>query len=98
MFVAAEVAGRIDAFRGWDRWTDTTVEVRSGGDVAAGIDGESCSLEPPLRFAIRPAALRVRIPRHAPGVSPAARRPGVGRSTIVGLGRIAAGRPSGLIR
>jgi len=98
LFVAAEVAGRIDAFPGWDHWTDTTVEVRSGSPIAAGIDGESCTLEPPLRFAIRPGALRVRIPRHSPGVSPAASRPGVGRSTIVGLGRIALGQPSGLIR
>jgi diacylglycerol kinase family enzyme len=98
MFVAAEVAGRIDSFPGWDHWSDTSVEVRSSSPIAAGIDGESCTLEPPLRFEIRPAALRVRIPRHAPGVSPAASRPGVGRSTIVGLGRIAMGRASGLIR
>ena len=98
LFVAAEVAGRIDSFPGWDHWSGTTVEVRSGSPVAAGVDGESCTLEPPLRFEIRPAALRVRIPRHSPGVSPAASRPGVGRSTVVGLGRIALGRPSGLIR
>jgi diacylglycerol kinase family enzyme len=38
--------------------------------VHAGVDGEAVDLSPPLRFVIRPAALRVRIsPRH-PLVSP----------------------------
>ncbi len=97
-FVAAEVAGRVDDFPGWDHWDDSTLEVRSGAEVAAGIDGESCSLEPPVRFSIRPGAVRVRIPAEAPGLSPAARRPGVARSTVLGLARIAAGQPSGLVR
>ena len=37
-------------------------EVDSGGPVDAGIDGEAVQLPPPLRFAIRPGALRIRLP------------------------------------
>jgi hypothetical protein len=65
--------------------------------VRAGMDGEAVEFTPPLRFASRPRALTVRIaPRH-PGVSPAALRPGWGRSTFLGLSRIVRGRPSGLV-
>ena len=43
------------------------------GHRSTGIDSESVDLDPPLRFASRPASLRVRIsPRH-PGASPSAR-------------------------
>jgi diacylglycerol kinase family enzyme len=56
-------------------WSATRLEVTAPAPVHAGIDGEAVSLSPPLRFAIRPAALRVRIsPRH-PGVSPSGRLP-----------------------
>jgi len=41
--------------------------------VHAGVDGEAVELSPPLRFAIRPAALRVRASSRHPGVSPSAR-------------------------
>src|SRR5690242_2449997 len=55
-------------------WTAAQLEVSAPGPVHAGIDGEGVELSPPLVFAIRPAALRVRIsPRH-PGASPSARR------------------------
>ena len=54
-------------------WTAPRLEVSTPGPVHAGIDGEGVDLSPPLVFAIRPAALRVRIsPRH-PGASPSAR-------------------------
>jgi len=54
-------------------WTAPQLEITSPATVHAGIDGEAAGLEPPLRFAIRPAALRIRIsPRH-PGASPSAR-------------------------
>ena len=43
--------------------------------VHAGVDGEAVDLTPPLRFGIRPVALRVRISSSRPGVSPAARFP-----------------------
>jgi hypothetical protein len=51
------------------------VNPRSGGGKAAraGLDGETVDLGPPLRFAIRPAALRVRISSRHPGASPSAR-------------------------
>ena len=54
-------------------WSAPRLEVSAPGPVHAGIDGEGVELSPPLVFAIRPAALRVRIsPRH-PGASPSAR-------------------------
>jgi diacylglycerol kinase family enzyme len=54
-------------------WSTPRLEMAPPAAVHAGIDGEAVDLEPPLRFAIRPAALRVRIsPRH-PGASPSAR-------------------------
>jgi diacylglycerol kinase family enzyme len=53
-------------------WSAPRLEVSSPAPVHAGVDGEAVDLDPPLRFAIRPAALRVRIsPRH-PGASPSA--------------------------
>jgi len=55
-------------------WSAPQLEINAPATVHAGIDGEAVALEPPLRFTIRPAALRVRIsPRH-PGASPSARR------------------------
>jgi len=54
-------------------WSAPRLEVSAPEPVHAGVDGEAVDLSPPLRFAIRPAALRVRIsPRH-PGASPSAR-------------------------
>lgn len=42
-------------------WTAPTLEVSAPAVVHAGIDGEAVEVDPPLRFAIRPAALRVRV-------------------------------------
>jgi diacylglycerol kinase family enzyme len=54
-------------------WTAPQLEVTAPAPVHAGVDGEAVDLDPPLRFATRPASLRVRIsPRH-PGASPSAR-------------------------
>lgn len=54
-------------------WSAPRLEVNASAPLHAGVDGEAVDLDPPLRFAIRPAALRVRIsPRH-PGASPSAR-------------------------
>ena len=39
----------------------------------AGVDGEAADLDPPLRFATRAAALRVRMSLRHPGASPSAR-------------------------
>jgi diacylglycerol kinase family enzyme len=47
-------------------WTAARLDVGAGGAVHAGRDGEAITLDPPLRFASRPGALRVRIStRHA---------------------------------
>ena len=54
-------------------WTASHLEVSAPVAVHAGVDGEAVDLSPPLRFAIRPAALRVRISSRHPGASPSAR-------------------------
>ncbi len=78
-------------------WAAPQVEVSAPTPVAAGIDGEAVELSPPLRFAIRPAALRVRIsPRH-PGASPSARFPArrpVRQKTVSGPGSRGQDRPA----
>jgi diacylglycerol kinase family enzyme len=43
-------------------WTARSFEVDAPAPIHAGIDGEAVDLTPPLRFAIRPGALRVRTP------------------------------------
>ena len=57
------------------QWDAPTFEVESDGPVPAGVDGEALMIDPPLRFTIRPGALRVRIAPHHPGASPAAALP-----------------------
>jgi diacylglycerol kinase family enzyme len=59
-------------------WSAQHLEVRASATVHAGIDGEAVELVAPLTFAIRPAALRVRISARHPGASPAARTPPLG--------------------
>jgi Diacylglycerol kinase catalytic domain len=66
--------GRL-AQRPWREWSAPEFEVRSDRPVPAGIDGESVRLDPPLRFRIRPRALRVRVARKHPGASPSAAIP-----------------------
>jgi hypothetical protein len=51
-------------------WTATALEIDAPGPVHAGVDGEAVELRPPLEFSILPAALRVRIASHHPGLSP----------------------------
>jgi hypothetical protein len=57
------------------QWTAPTFEIDADGRVAAGIDGESMQLSAPLRFRIRPRALRAIIAPHHPGASPSALEP-----------------------
>jgi diacylglycerol kinase family enzyme len=92
-FARMQASGRARRPRDWAEWTDTGFEVRSGQPVEIGIDGEAMLLDPPIRFRILPAALRVRIPPHAPGYSPAAAVPTPGWATLAALWQIAAGRP-----
>jgi hypothetical protein len=62
----------VRSFSGWSEWDTPRFQIDSSGPVEIGIDGEATSLEPPLLFESHPAALRIRIPVHARGVSPAA--------------------------
>ncbi|WP_185148876.1 hypothetical protein [Streptomyces sp. Ag109_O5-1] len=43
--------------------------------VPVGLDGEAVTLPTPVRCWISPGALRVRVPRHRPGATPAGRTP-----------------------
>lgn len=76
----------------WRDWSARTFEVGARHPVAAGVDGEARTLEPPLKFAIRPLALRVRVARQHPGASPSAAIPDGLFPGIAGLTRIATGR------
>jgi diacylglycerol kinase family enzyme len=58
-------------------WSAPHLEVLAPAPIHAGIDGEAVDLTPPLHFASRPTALRVRISSRHPGVSPSANLPRV---------------------
>jgi diacylglycerol kinase family enzyme len=73
-------------------WSSETFEVRSDQPVAAGIDGEAASLEPPLRFRTHPSVLRVRIAPHHPGASPSAMTPPSPWGAVRALALVALGR------
>ena len=60
--------------KGFASWTAQKFEVRSGETLNVGLDGESMEMESPLNCSIRPQHFRVRLPGHAIGYSPAARR------------------------
>jgi diacylglycerol kinase family enzyme len=60
-------------------WRASAFEVDAPGTLHAGRDGEAVILEPPLRFAVRPLALRVRISARHPGASPSAQLPSLDR-------------------
>ena len=77
----------------WAEWSDDRFVLQSAQPVEIGIDGEAMLLDPPLEFRTLPGALRVRIPRHAPGYSPAAAAPPKGWAAVTALLQTAAGRP-----
>jgi hypothetical protein len=54
-------------------WSAPRLAVSAPEPVHAGFDGEAVDLDPPLRFAIRPVGLRIRISSRHPGASPSAR-------------------------
>ena len=93
----AEPTGRGERRRSPQRplraWSAPTFEVDSDRPIAAGIDGEALMLDAPLRFAIRPGVLRVRVARKHPGASPSAMAPDGAWAGVVELARIAGGRP-----
>jgi diacylglycerol kinase family enzyme len=86
-FAALNAIGQLRRFHGWDEWTARRFQIDSDRPVEIGIDGESLTIDPPLVFETMPAALRIRLPRHAGGRSPAARR--ISSSTPGRLWRIA---------
>ncbi len=73
----------------WRELAAAELEIEADGPVAVGIDGESLTLEPPLRFRVRPRALRVRIAREHPGASPSAELPHGPLSVLKELLRVA---------
>ncbi len=95
-FVAAEAAGQLARFSGFHEWTTPDFCVESDGPIEVGVDGEALVLETPLQFRSLPGALRVRIPTHAPGWSPAALAPPSVGWTVRALFRVVAGRPPAL--
>src|SRR5262249_60200499 len=92
--VALEAIGQVRRFPGWLEWEPPRFEVVSDSPVEIGIDGETLMMTPPLVFTVRPGALRVRIPRTAPGRSPASEALHLTTLSTVGdLFAIAAGPP-----
>lgn len=87
----ADTVGGSGRSRRWRQWQPETFRIDSSGPVAAGVDGEAHLLDPPVRFAVRPGALRVRIAMQHPGASPSAELPGSIAGTIGLLCRLAAG-------
>jgi len=88
---ALELAGQAQRFGGLLRWNAPEFEVRSGGPVEVGLDGEALVMDPPLRFVSMPGALRVRVPSHAT-LAPGARAVALTAENLGALVRVAAGR------
>jgi diacylglycerol kinase family enzyme len=78
--------------RPWRQWSAPEFRVEADEPVPAGVDGEAVLLEPPVRFRIAPAALRVRIAAHHPGASPSSIEPVGALPALAALAKIAAGR------
>jgi diacylglycerol kinase family enzyme len=89
--VAAETAGQLQRYRGLTEWTAETFTVESDAPVEAGVDGEALVLPSPLEFRSLRGALRVRIPLHALGRSPAALASPSVWWTVSALGRTIVG-------
>jgi diacylglycerol kinase family enzyme len=71
---AVDAAGLVRGLR-WSKAVTVTTAPEAVIDadtpeVPVGIDGEAISMPTPVRCTIRPGALRVRVPRHRPGVPP----------------------------
>ena len=92
--IALETIGQIQRFHGLKQWSQPTFEIRSSSTVAIGLDGEAVMLEPPLQFVSLPGALRIRLPRHAAGISPAAAAVAFTPADLRALLRVAIGRPA----
>jgi diacylglycerol kinase family enzyme len=64
-------------------------------EIAVGVDGEAIVVRTPIACTIRPAALRVRVPRHRPGQS---QSPPLDRDNIRALATMAFRRPGAFRR
>jgi diacylglycerol kinase family enzyme len=76
-------------------WIQPAFEVHATTGVPVGVDGESITLDPPLRFVSLPGALRVRLPRTATGASFPGAGAGLTRADLGALVHVALGRPVG---
>jgi diacylglycerol kinase family enzyme len=92
-FLAALATNRPDRYEGLQAWSGGEFVIESGAAVAVGLDGEAMDMEPPLRFSIRPHALRVRLAPNAIGFSPAARTSSA-RDVLPNLWNVALAAPS----
>ena len=91
-FLTALATNRPDRYEGLQIWSGGEFVIDSGGAIAVGLDGEAMDMDPPLRFSIRPHALRVRLAHDAIGYSPAARTASA-RDFLPNLWNVALGRP-----
>jgi hypothetical protein len=58
--------------RGLTRFISAEVVIHADQrEIPVGIDGEAITMPTPVRCSTRPRALRVRVPKHRPGVPPA---------------------------
>ncbi len=69
------IAGEKSATARWRELSAPELEIEADAPIALGVDGESLVMQPPLRFRVRPRALRVRIAHKHPGASPSAEVP-----------------------
>ena len=76
----------------WQQWSAPAFEMTASRPVPVGVDGEALLLDPPLRLASRPRALRVRIAPQHPGTSPSAGLPEGALDTLRRLFAVAVGR------
>ncbi|HEX5713389.1 MAG TPA: diacylglycerol kinase family protein [Solirubrobacterales bacterium] len=83
------IAGEPDDQARWRQLEAGELEIECEQRIPVGIDGESVTLESPLRFRVRPKALRVRIAHEHPGASPSAEIPEGALSALKQLLRIA---------
>ena len=92
-FLAALATGHPERFAGLTSWATPTFEVTSDAPIDIGLDGETMVMDPPLRFSIRPTPVRVRLPKHAIGYSPAARELGWKEGVHASCGRSSSATP-----
>ena len=77
--------------------TDEVVVEADAPEIPVGIDGETVMMPTPVICTIRPKVLRVRVPRHRPGVLTAAAEPRLTWSALVKLASFRSGDRPGLL-